>query len=528
MGSYKDIVFVTPSYEPNLRQESIGTLILAKKAMMSNYSVGIVRFWEAEMNSYIGFRNSLCDIILKHKPKVVSFYCRGAEYHILIDISNALKKREQGITIVFGGPQSELVSKETLKLFKSIDYICCGEGENTIVPLLDMIIQNNLTANTIPGLVYRDDKGQILSNMLPELLPDKYVRSYYYYDIIPDVVISNSNTVSIDVGRGCPFSCTFCSTKSFWKQKYRLRDTNDTINEINYVVCNYGDKIFEFSHDLFTTNKKRIIDFCDKLLNLDFKIKWSCSSRIDSIDYEMIDKMTNAGLISIYFGIETGSPRMQGLINKNLDIQRCIDIVKYATKKNVNVTTSFIYGFPQETFDDLESTLSLINTIQSFGVDVQLHTLTLERGSALYNEYHNSLFYPKIRHYYPLGYNELSRLIEKYPEVFSTYWDFHTTLRDKMKYLHVIFQVGKQAPLFFNQTIDWLHSKGISFVDSYCIMIETIKDSLDRFEKEQIQLSKSICIFLLEKMRHKLPARIASLGISICEEEIQLLLNIKL
>ena len=68
-----DIVFVTPSMAPELRQESIGTLILAQKAVESKYKVAIVRFWEANRIDYNTFAIEICERIFSYMPKIVSF-----------------------------------------------------------------------------------------------------------------------------------------------------------------------------------------------------------------------------------------------------------------------------------------------------------------------------------------------------------------------------------------------------------------------------------------------------------------------
>ena len=241
-----DIVFVTPSMAPDMRQESIGTLILAKEVLLNRYEAAIVRFWEASRKKYNKFAEEICDRIYAHNPKIVSFYCRASEYHILIDLAKRIKNYSPETFVVFGGPQAEIVAEDTLKHFSCVDYICCGEGENTIVSLLDMIIhkKEDNTKQTIPGLVYRNKSGNIVKNKLPNLLPDNYKRNFVYYDLVPINIIRNSKSVTLDVGRGCPFSCTFCSTKTFWKQKYRLRDLSNTIYEMEYVVKHFGNKLF--------------------------------------------------------------------------------------------------------------------------------------------------------------------------------------------------------------------------------------------------------------------------------------------
>ncbi len=500
-----DIVFVTPSMSPELRQESIGTLILAQKAVESKYKVAIVRFWEANRTDYNTFANEICERIFSYMPKIVSFYCRESEYHILIDLAKRIKKVSPITTIVFGGPQAELTAEDTLMSFSCVDYICCGEGENTIVPLLDMILnKNNCTEHTIPGLVYRDAECNIVKNRLPELLPDNYTRSFLYYDLVPKNIILNSKSITIDVGRGCPFSCTFCSTKTFWKQKFRLRDLSDTIIEINYVANHFGNKLFSFSHDLFTVNKNRVLDFCFQIKELAHDVKWTCSARIDCVDEDLIESMASSGLVGIYYGVETGSSRMQNLINKRLNIQRCVEIVKCSIKNNVYVTTSFIYGFPDETYDDLNKTLGLMHQLMSIGANVQLHYLSFEKGSKLFESYKQELSYNSSEQTNILGVKELSQEIQQHPELFPTFWNYTTKLRTEMKFLKNIHEIGREYPRTYLILISMLIKKGLDYVGAYKLLIELIQDSLVRFEQDNVVIKKSICYFLFEKIISRL------------------------
>lgn len=518
-----DILFVTPSYSPSLRQESIGTLIIAKKAQLANYVVKIVRFWEVDMTRYSSFKIELCNHILTFNPKIVSFYCRGAEYHILVDLASYLKTLQPNICIVFGGPQAELVAEDTLAQFADIDFVCCGEGENTIVPLLDFIIKNNQNidlARLLPGLVYRDKYNNICKNKLPELLPDNYTRNFNYYDLIPMSVISQSKSVTIDVGRGCPFSCTFCSTKTFWKQKYRLRHISDTINEIDYIIKHFGKKLFSFSHDLFTVNKSRIIEFCDKILENNYNIKWTCSSRIDSINHKMIDKMALSGLVAVYFGIETGSPRMQKIINKRLNIEQCVDIVRYSISRGVAATTSFIYGFPEETYEDLEQTLCIMHKMLSIGADVQLHCLSLDKGSVLYEQYHNKQVFVKNDNLESFGFYELAGLIEKHPDIFSTFWDYPSELRQNMKFLHTFHSIGREYPKTYIAVISLLLDKGSKYVDAYRMIFDMINNSIAHFENAHVKISKSMCYFIFVKIISKLTNESYAINLSITEQDI--------
>ena len=212
-----DILFVVPAARRRLKEESIGTLILAKKAQLNGYKVDIARYWNVEASpksDYQTFCKQFVEYVVSKGSRIVSFYCRCEEYHICIDLSRRIKERIPDVIICFGGPQAELVAKETIRRFSHIDYVCCSEGENSIIPLLRYLIDNE-TDIEIPGLVYRDDAGNVLQNTMPDFLKDDYTRNFYYYDLIPQDEFLDCDSMPIDVGRGCPFSCTYCSTKTF-------------------------------------------------------------------------------------------------------------------------------------------------------------------------------------------------------------------------------------------------------------------------------------------------------------------------
>lgn len=503
-----DITFVTPSYSAYASQESIGTLILAKKVRMAGYTSNIVRFWEAitSTNDYSKFRAKIIDLILRDNPRIASFYCRGEEYHIILDIACNIKLINPTITILLGGPHAELTALHTMKHYNYIDYISCGEGENTIIPILNCLLGGikECNKNLIPGLVFRNNQGQVIKNQNPELLPDGYSREFNYYDLIPANILLNSKFVTLDVGRGCPFSCFFCSTKTFWKQKYRLRNIYNILEEIDYVKRHYGDKVYSFSHDLFTANNTRIIAFCDSIDSLGYPIRWTCSSRIDCINKELIDRMVASGLVSIYYGIETGSQSMQKKINKNLDIKVCTEIIAYSIKRGLSVTTSFIYGFPEETKADLNQTLVLMHLCTEMGADVQIHRLQFEPGTKIFEKYRNRLRFDIKSAYMIFGIKHLEDIIKTDRNAFSSFWDFSSNIREEMKLLGIFHSILKIYPKAYTHLFKSISKSGFSYYEIYKLFFNLIDDTLYRFEKNSIKLYESISTFVYLKIIHTL------------------------
>lgn len=335
-----------------------------------------------EFSDFQNFVDIIAGEILDKGAKIVSFYTRCDAYHIMIKLAEQLKNRSE-VTVVFGGPQADIVAQETLKAFPCVDYICQGEGETTIVPFFTSLLRG-VPDLSVVGLVYRNG-GCVIQNPRPMLLQDLDTLPEIDYSII-GMSGSHADTqrFPIDVGRGCPFGCSYCSTNTFWGRKFRLKSPERICKEVENLYKLYGISDFSFAHDMFTFDRKRVYEVCRLLKNLDFSVNWSCSARVDCIDNELIDCMVDAGMNSIYIGVETGSKRMQKLIHKNLNLDLLLPRLRYLQSKGIHTTVSFIFGFPEETREDLSQTLSLIGEIAKLdAVVIQTHLCTFLPGTEL-------------------------------------------------------------------------------------------------------------------------------------------------
>jgi len=445
-----DIIFVTPTFEENISQESVGTLLLASILRDNGLNVKIFPFFRfGDPNDFEVFLSNTTEAICNEQPKIVSFYTRCDNYHIALAISKEIKHHCNAY-IVFGGPQADITATHTLQEIPYVDFICCGEGENTIVPLFKSLLAKKPDLTTA-GLVYR--KGdEIVCNARPELIQD--------LDNLPHIDYSLSSVSSeeflneyfpIDVGRGCPFGCTYCSTKTFWGRKYRLKSPSRIAEEIKQLHEQFGITSFAFEHDMFTMNRKQVVETCRLLKALDFDIIWKCSARLDCLDYELIDTMVDAGMVRIFIGIESGSPRMQKLINKHLKLDGIVEKITYISNKNIQVVASFIYGFPDETDNDLSDTLALLAQLAK--VENCIYTLnpcTFLPGTELYNTYADKLTYSETASTIAgsVAVEACSDLIKQHPKLFPQFQEYNTPQRSKLAYLkhfarimHILYPV---------------------------------------------------------------------------------------
>ena len=440
-----DVLFITPNMNGDIRSEAMGTLLLASILKENNISCKMLPFYQiGDLSNFELFLENVIKVVDEIKPKIVSFYTRCDVYHIDLTIAKAIKEKWPEIYIVCGGPQSDITSTETIEQIDYVDFICCGEGETTIYPFFSSLL-NGKPDLTVDGLVYRLD-GKAVKNPRPILLENLDELSMTDYSIldIESYKKADSGGFPLEVGRGCPFGCTFCSTNAFWGRKYRLKSPKRICDEIKSIHQSIGAVKFAFEHDMFTLNRKKVIETCELLKTLDFDIKWGASARVDCIDKEMIDIMTDAGLQAIFLGIETGSPRMQKIINKNLDLEKAEELVGYLAEKGVIPTISMIYGFPEETEEDISQSIALLGKFLRYKkTSLVLHLCAFFVGTPMSEQYADQM---EPVDYYSnetgdFAVEECKDIILAHPDLFTHMFEYKTELRQKLKYFELFMAV---------------------------------------------------------------------------------------
>ncbi|MFF7726707.1 B12-binding domain-containing radical SAM protein [Streptomyces sp. NPDC008001] len=305
-------------------------------------------------------------------------------------LGQALRRRSPDTLICLGGPAVTPVSAEFLGRFPWADLIVRGEGEETFNELLETLHAGQDLAG-VRGLTHRKGDEAVVNAGRPLVkdLADLPWPAYYAYDM------SRGARLYLDVGRGCPFRCSFCATAPFWERRFRMRPIDDIIRQLAYVRDEFGRTSVNFSHDIFTCDRPWAHAFCDALIDRDLGVTWGCSTRTDLIDAPLLEKMGAAGCEEIYYGIESGSPRMQRWIRKNLDLDRSLEIVRATKAAGIRPVTGFIVGYPTETRETMGETLTRFFQFLEEGQGrSQLFTLVPLHQSPMYKQYAPTLNRP--------------------------------------------------------------------------------------------------------------------------------------
>lgn len=428
--------------------------------------------------------DSMADYIAGCRPRIVDFYTVCDTFPLTILMAEQVRKYCPEATIIFGGPQASLLIKECLSLLTCVDIIAYTEGELMIEELVAAILEQK-GLEKVPGIAYLQN-GIVRVNEGPPLLRAEDLHKYFVRDFAP-YKIEKYHEIRLEGGRGCPFGCTFCSTSLFWKRRARMKPIDDLIAEMNYYTKRYGVRKFGMVHDLFTSNKSYVLALCERIKN-ELDIEWTCSARLDTLDTEMIERMAEAKCTAMYIGIETGSVRMQRLLNKNLNLGRVEMIAGACRDAGIGITFSFIMGFPEETVKDFSDTVTLIEKLllsMDAKDEIQLHMFSPYPATEETEKAKDVLYFPENKNYLPIIqrsclFDETEQVIERFPQLCSAYMDFSTEVREKYRCFPAFLEMIAQT------------KSTLVFSISYLIKEYGLLNLYDRFseqiEREQFEL----------------------------------------
>jgi len=370
--------------------------------------------------------------LLEREPTAVGFTALGCNFLAVVKIAHSIKQCRPETLILLGGPHPTVLESAIMNRFTDFDLLVRGEAEETIVPLLDAL-DSGKDLSGIPGISYRAGP-HVCRSMVDSGVMDVDQLSMAAFHFYP-IHELGMRSMRVEAGRGCPFHCTFCSTATFFGRKYRVKAAEKLVGELKSLKSTYSITDFSLQHDLFTVNRRKVLEFCEEVRPCSFS--WTCSARVDCVDSALLSEMARSGCRGIFFGVETGSSTLQELVKKRLDINLLHPTLESAKQLGINVTTSFITGFPKETASDLEATLNCLDSclrISPTTTSLQLHLLTPEPGTALYEENKSELLYDGYIsdfNFPPLASDE-GALLRGNPDVFMNHHFYATKLSRRM------------------------------------------------------------------------------------------------
>lgn len=265
-------------------------------------------------------------------------------------------KENTGVKVLIGGVHMGLYPKETLS-HREIDYAIIGEAEETLPELINAL-ETKKSLKNVRGICYRDDSKVVITKSrklvknldnIPFPLRDQLPNNKYC-----SFVSKRKNFATMITARGCPFKCIYCEQGN---TPYRVRSAENVVDEMEDCYNNYKIREIDFFDPEFTINKKHVIDICEEIRKRGVDIVWSCRSRVDTVDDEMLKKMSKAGCYRIYYGIESGVPSILKTLRKGTNLEIIRKNIALTKKNNIMTFGYFMIGNPGETKKTIKRTV---------------------------------------------------------------------------------------------------------------------------------------------------------------------------
>jgi anaerobic magnesium-protoporphyrin IX monomethyl ester cyclase len=292
-------------------------------------------------------------------------------------IMRKLLKKFPNKKYFMGGEHVTACHEKILAQFPHIDACVIGEGEESVIELLNAF-DNNLPLDQIAGIAFVKN-GKIVTNPrrkrrsnLTELARPSWrgVPIYKYLENHCGVNSLARKSIPMVATRGCPYTCTFCTVPNMWDSKWFARPPEDVVDEIKSNIEKFGANHIDFVDLTLVINKKWMHRLCDLLIEANLDLTWAIpiGTRTENLDLELLQKMKKSGLARVLYSAESGDDKTLDRIKKSLDIKHFNEIVKQTSDLGIVVKVALIFGFPGQSLKEVWSSFLLLNKLAWLGV----------------------------------------------------------------------------------------------------------------------------------------------------------------
>ncbi len=365
-----NILLIVPKYNNRVREDyeytfPMGLGYISATLKKAEHNVEIFN-----LNHYSGTIKNL--VHQRIKNKTYDFIATGNSaigYAVTFAIIQAVKEINPNQKIILGGPIITTMPESAFKDLQ-IDYGVIGEGEESVVELLDYI-KKKKSLKKVKGIIFKERDKIIITEQreAPKDLDQLPFPDFEGLDFKKQLNNTHCNTVSyatildypriypLLASRSCPFQCTFC----YHWAKYRQRSLKNIMSEIRMAIDKYNINFLLIYDDCFSFDKERLKLFCKEIkqimLEKNKEVKWMCQLMVSVVDEELLKMLKDAGCVTISYGFESYNPIVLRSMKKAITPAQIDFAFKTTIKNRLNVQANFIFGDIAETKETSEETI---------------------------------------------------------------------------------------------------------------------------------------------------------------------------
>jgi len=300
--------------------------------------------------------------IAMRQPDVVGVTSSTLTYQSGLRLIKAAKGVCPKAITLAGGPHVTFWDNNALEECPDLDIVIRKEGENTIVELAQKIKEGKSYDNVL-GITYRKDGKIVRTPDRPYIedldslpFPARHLWPMEKFNEYEDVMY-------LAMSRGCVYWCEFCCTVRMHGRQYRMRSAKNVVDELEVLYKNYGKTKFTFCDDAFTVDKEKVKDICNEIHKRNLKIEWNCGTRVDMLTKDLLVIMKEAGCVSVWFGVESGTQQMLDAMKKGITPELTIEVLGWVREVGLKPVPNVILGFPGETKKTAWDTIKFIEKV---------------------------------------------------------------------------------------------------------------------------------------------------------------------
>jgi radical SAM superfamily enzyme YgiQ (UPF0313 family) len=312
-------------------------------------------------------------------PDLVGITSVTMTFPVAARILGWVREARPEVTTVMGGAHVSFAAERSLGECPAADLVVRGEGEETILELVDAL-QRGRDLSTVRGLTFRQD-GAFRSSPDRPLIQDLDALPFPAWDLLP---LARYRALRGKVGvlssRGCPYGCIFCVGQRMVGKKGRYRTAGLVVDEMQWLARR-GFSSIGIDDDLFTLRRKHALAVCQEIRARRLPITWHAFARVDTVTPEILCAMADAGCVDVLYGVESGSQAILDRIGKGIKLDQVRRAVRMAEEAGIRIFASFILGLPGETRETLRATVEFA---KSLGCQYGFHVLSPFPGTRVW------------------------------------------------------------------------------------------------------------------------------------------------
>lgn len=319
-----------------------GLLSLAAQALRAGHEVQVL--------NVSSFPWADVERLVRDRPAdLYGLSCLTINRRGVMAVARLVRQLHPAAHIAVGGPHVTALPHQFLAACPAVDTVVRGEGERTFLELIARLE----TGQKVPGLAGTVTRQQDALQVGPEreLIPD--------LDSLASPLDYFSSHILI-TSRGCPGQCTFCNSQAMWTRKVRFHSPAYVLQMLERSVAVHGQRFLSIKDDTFTFHRRRALEICQGIRARGLNFVWSCDTRADALDEQLLCAMRRAGCRLLSLGVESGAPEILANIKKRITPQRVIEATRTAQRYGFQVRFYMMWGNRGETRETIRQSLELI------------------------------------------------------------------------------------------------------------------------------------------------------------------------